>query len=73
MVKDLPAKAGHTRDWGSNTVSGRFPSVGNGNLLQYSCLENSMVREDWQAIIHGVAESDMNEQLSINVQRDMSS
>ena len=45
MVKDLPAKAGDTRDWGSNTVSGRFPSAGNGNLLQYSCLENSMVRE----------------------------
>ena len=57
MVKDLPAKAGDTRDWGSNTVSGRFPSVGNGNLLQYSCLENSMVREAWWATAYRAAES----------------
>ena len=34
--------------------SGRFPGVGNGNPLQYSCLENSMDRGAWQAIIHGV-------------------
>ena len=37
----------------------RSPEEGNGNLLQYSCLENSMDREDWQAIVHGVAELDM--------------
>ena len=33
---------------------GRSPAEGNGNPLQYSCLENSMDREAWQAIIHGV-------------------
>ena len=31
--------------------------VGNGNTLQYSCLENSMDRGAWQAIVHGITES----------------
>ena len=35
--------------------SGRSPGEGNGNPLQYSCLENSMDRGAWQARIHGVA------------------
>ena len=34
---------------------GRSPGEGNGNPLQYSCLENPMDRETWQAIVHGVA------------------
>ena len=33
---------------------GTFPGEGNGNLLQYSCLENPMDRGPWQAIVHGV-------------------
>ena len=37
--------------------SGRYPVEGNGYLLQYSCLENSMVRGPWQATDHGVAKS----------------
>ena len=37
--------------------SGRSPGEGNGNPLQYSCLENSMDREAWQAIVHGVTKS----------------
>ena len=37
--------------------SGIYPNVGNGNPFQYSCLENSMGREAWQAIVHGVAKS----------------
>ena len=37
----------------------RFPGKRNGNPLQYSCLENSMDSEAWQATVHGVAESDM--------------
>ena len=37
--------------------SGKSSGEGNGNLLQYSCLGNSMDREAWLAAIHGVAES----------------
>ena len=35
--------------------SGRFPGVGNGNQLQYSCLENPMDRRAWQATVRGVS------------------
>ena len=41
-------------DLGSIPGSGRFPGEGNGNPLQYSCLENSMGREAWQATVHGL-------------------
>ena len=37
--------------------SGRSPGEGNGNPLQYSCLENSMDREAGQAAVHGIAKS----------------
>ena len=37
--------------------SGRPPGEGNGNPLQYSCLENSMDRGAWHAAVHGVAKS----------------
>ena len=36
---------------------GRSPGEGNGNPLQYSCLENPMDRGAWQVIVHGVAKS----------------
>ena len=50
------------RDAGLIPRSGRSPGEGNGNLLQYSCLENSMDREAWQVTIHGVTkELDMTE------------
>jgi len=56
MVKNLPAKAGDT---GSTPGSGRSPGEGNGNPLQYSCLENSMDKGAWSFIVHGTAkESD---------------
>ena len=42
---------------GSIPGSGRSPGEGNGNPLQYSCLENSMGRGAWRATVHGVAES----------------
>ena len=46
---------------------GRSPGEGNGNPLQYSCLENPMDRGTWQATIHGVSrESDATEQLNYN-------
>ena len=54
MVKNPPANAG---DMGSIPGLGRSPEEGNGNPLQYSCLENPMDREFWQAIVHGVAKS----------------
>ena len=41
--------------------SGRSPGEGNGNPLQYSCLENPMDRGGWWAIAHGVAELDTTE------------
>ena len=44
-------------DVGSIPGSGRSPGEGNGNPLQYSCLENSMNRGAWQAIVHGVSKS----------------
>ena len=43
-------------DVGSVPGLGRSPGEGNGNLLQYSCLENSVDRGAWQATVHGVAE-----------------
>ena len=42
---------------GSIPELGRSPGEGNGNQLQYSCLENSMDRGAWQAIVHGLARS----------------
>ena len=46
---------------------GRSPGEGNGNPLQYSCLENSMDRGAWWARVHGVTkESDMTKQLNDN-------
>ena len=54
MVKNLPGKSGDTGDVGLILGSGRFPGGGNGNPLQYSCLENPMDRKAWRAIVHGV-------------------
>ena len=53
VVKNPPANAG---DVGLIPGSGRSPGEGNGNPLQYSCLENLMDRRTWQATVHGVAE-----------------
>ena len=52
-------------DLGSIPGSGRSSRKENGNPLQYSCLENSMNRGAWQATVHGVAELDMTERLTL--------
>ena len=57
MAENLPANAGDLRDAGSVPGSGKPPGGGRHNPLQYSCLENPMVRGAWWAIIHGVAKS----------------
>ena len=55
----------NTGDPGSIPASGRSPGEGNGNPLQYSCLENSMDRGASQAIVHGVhRESDLIDRLT---------
>ena len=53
VVKNLPANVGDARDMGLISGSGRSPGEGNGNPIQYSCLENSMDREAWWARVHG--------------------
>ena len=54
MVKNLPASVG---DSGSISGLGRSPGGGDGNPLQYSCLENPMDRGAWRAAVHGVTKS----------------
>ena len=46
--------------------SGRSPGEGNGNPLQYTCLENSMNRGTWWVTVHRVAESDTTEGLTLS-------
>ena len=57
VIKNPPTNAGDTRD--AVLIPGwrRSPGGGNGNPLQYSCLENPMDREAWQATVHGVTKS----------------
>ena len=57
VVKNLPASVGDARDKSSIAGSGRSPEDGNGNPLQYSCLDNFMDRGAWWAIVHGVEKS----------------
>ena len=57
LVKNLPTNTGDARDVDLIPGLGRFPGIGNGNPLQYSCLENSRDREVWQATVHEVTKS----------------
>ena len=54
MAQTVACNAG---DLGLILGWGEYPGEGNGNPLQYSCLENSMDRGAWQAIVHRVAKS----------------
>ena len=60
VIKTLPANAGDAQDRGLIPELGRCPGEGDGNPLQYSCLENPMDRGAWRATVPGVTkESDM--------------
>ena len=54
---DGKASACNEGDVGSIPGLGRSPGEGNGNPLQYSCLENPMDGGHWEATVHGVSES----------------
>ena len=60
---DGKESACNARDLGLISGSGRSPGNGNGNPLQYSRLENSMLRGAWQTSTWGLRESDTTEQL----------
>jgi len=70
VVKNLPANAGDTRDVDLFPGSGRSPAVGNGNLLQYSCLGNSMDRAsslEGYTVLRVAKEVDVTKQLSTHI------
>ena len=56
-VKNAAVNAGEARDGGSIPGLRRSPGGGNGNPLQYSCLENLMDRGAWRATVHSAAKS----------------
>ena len=55
--KESACNVGDTGDLGLISGLGRSPGGGHGNPLQYSCWENPMNREAWQAMVHGVTKS----------------
>ena len=57
VVKNLPANAGNARDGGSTPGLGRLLGGGNGNLSQYTCLDNPVDKGVWQATVHGTVKS----------------
>ena len=67
-VKSMPTDTGDIRDVGSIPGLGRSPGGGDGNSLQYSCLEDPMDRESWGATVHSVTKSQTRlKQLSTHV------
>ena len=70
VVKNPPANEGDARDTGSILGSERSPGEGNGNPLQYSCLDNPIDRGTWWAKVHGVVKSQT--QLSTHTPHELS-
>ena len=68
VVKNLPASSGDTKNMSLIPKSGRSPGEGNGNPLQYSCLENPMNREAWRVTVCGVTKRHHWAQIYILVQ-----
>ena len=71
MVKNPPANAGDGRHAGSIPGLGRAPGGGNGNPLQYFCLENPIDRGAWQATVHGVTKSQIQLKQLISAQLNL--
>ena len=74
LIKNPFPNAGDIRDRGLIPRLGSSPEGGNGNTLQYSCLENPIDRGGWWAIVHGVIQLDMTEArekagLKLNIQK----
>ena len=59
MVKNLPVNVEDVRDVGLIPGLGRSPEEGNGNPLQYACLENPMDGGAWWATVHGATKESM--------------
>ena len=59
MVKNLAANPGDSQDVGLSLGWEDSPELGNGNLVQYSCLGNPKNRRAWRATAHGVAKNQM--------------
>ena len=67
MVKNPPANEGDIRDVGRIPGLGTSSGGGNGNLIEYSCLENPMDRGAWWALAHRVTQSQIQlKQLSMH-------
>ena len=60
VSKNPLANAGDARDLDVISGLGRPPGEGNGNPLQYPCLENSMDRGAWQVTVYGIAKSQIH-------------
>ena len=74
LIKNPFPNAGDIRDRGLIPRLGSSPEGGNGNTLQYSCLENPIDRGGWWATVHGVIQLDMTEArekagLKLNIQK----